>query len=225
MGAENERTGEAMAHRVAEDLRITVEDRQRRLEAHQAAIRACTACVAAGFIPESRPVFRGHTGQRIMVIGQAPAEHREENPIPYSGASGRTLRRWLAQAGFPEDALHERCYLTSLTKCFPGPSRSGKGDRAPSAREIALCRPHLEGEIALVQPEVILALGRLASIYFVGNRPLAQLVGQSFTHGTAVVVPLPHPSGVSHWLNVPAHRALLDRALALLDAIRRERGL
>jgi len=135
------------------------------------------------------------------------------------------LRRWLAQAGFPEDALHERCYLTSLTKCFPGPSRSGKGDRAPSAREIALCRPHLEGEIALVRPEVILALGRLAATYFVGNRPLAELVGQAFTHGDAVVLLLPHPSGVSHWLNAPAHRALLDRALTLLDTLRRERGL
>lgn len=160
-----------------------------------------------------------------MVVGQAPAARRDEPALPYSGASGRTLRRWLAQAGFPEDALYELFYLTSLTKCFPGLSRSGKGDRAPSAAEVALCRPHLEGELELVRPEVILPLGRLAATYFVGNRPLAQLVGQVFTLEDALVVPLPHPSGVSRWLNTPAHRALLDQALAILDTIRRERRL
>lgn len=202
-----------------------VADRQRRLEAHQAAIRACRRCVVAGLIPEALPVFQCHAGQRIIVVGQAPALRRDEHPIPYSGASGRTLRRWLAQAGFPDGVLHERCYLTLLTKCFPGPSRSGKGDRAPSAAEIALCRPHLEGELALVRPEVILALGRLAARSFVGNRPLDRLVGEAFPSGEAVVLPLPHPSGVSRWLNDPAHRALLGRALARLDALRRERGL
>lgn len=202
-----------------------VQTRQERLARHQAAIRGCRACVRAGFIPEAFPVFRGTAAHRVMVVGQAPAARRDEHPVPYSGASGKTLRRWIERAGFPPEALHERFYLTSLTKCFPGPSRSGKGDRAPSAAEITLCRPHLEGELALVRPEVILTLGRLAATRFVGNRQLSQLVGSVFTFRDALVIPLPHPSGVSRWLNDPENQALLDRALAALDQIRRERSL
>ncbi|HET9014846.1 MAG TPA: uracil-DNA glycosylase family protein [Thermomicrobiaceae bacterium] len=202
-----------------------VAERQEALVAHQRRMHACTACVDAGFIVEAWPVFLGHARHRIMVVGQAPAVRRDEHPLPYSGASGRLLRRWLARAGFPDDALHERCYLTSLTKCFPGSSAGGKGDRAPTAREVALCRPNLERELALVRPEVILALGRLAAARFAGQRPLDELVGNVFEHEGAVVIPLPHPSGVSRWLNDPANQALLDRALAALSRIRVEREL
>lgn len=201
------------------------EQRQRALEAHQAEIRRCDRCIAAGYIPEAWPVFHGTAERRIMVLGQAPAIRRVERPLPYSGASGRTLRRWLERAGFEPDDLHTRFYLTSLTKCFPGPARSGKGDRPPSATEIALCRSHLEGELALVSPELILALGRLAAAALVGNRPLDQLVGQVFPLGTALVIPLPHPSGVSRWLNIPANQELLEQSLTHLATLRQERGL
>lgn len=202
--------------------------RQRQLASYQATMRGCRRCVEAGDIPEAFPVFQGHVGQRIMVVGQAPAARTSEHPKPYSGASGVTLRRWFERAGFPPDSLHERCYLTSLTKCFPGSSTSGKGDRAPSAAEIARCRPHLARELSLVQPEVVLALGRLAAAAFAGNQPLSAMVGNVFTSPMApgaAIIPLPHPSGVSRWLNEPEHQALLAQALAALDTLRRERGL
>lgn len=194
----------------------------------QRAMTVCTRCVAAGFIPSAFPIFKGEIGNRVMVVGQAPAWYAHERPLPYSGATGKTLRAWLAQAGFPDDALHSRFYLTSLTKCFPGASASGKGDRAPSAAEIALCREHLDAEISLVRPEVVLALGRLAATALVGPAPLAELVGtvreaervgQRF-----LVVPLPHPSGVSRWLNEPENRERHARALTLLATLREERG-
>jgi len=162
-----------------------------------------------------------------MVVGQAPGVRRDEHPEPYRGASGRLLARWFERAGFPAGSLHDYCYLTSITKCFPGPSRSGKGDRAPSPAEIKLCAPNLEGELGLVRPKVILTLGLLAGRRFTSppRRPLDQLVGQSFGWRDAVVIPLPHPSGVSRWLNDPEHQALLDRALEALDRLRREDDL
>jgi uracil-DNA glycosylase len=168
-----------------------------------------------------------------MVVGQAPGAVSSERPLPYSGATGRTLQGWLARAGFEPEALHGRFYLTSLTKCFPGPSRSGKGDRAPSAAEVALCRAHLDREIALVRPELILALGKLAAGALCGpaapRASLADLVG-TVRSGERVgvqflVLPLPHPSGVSRWLNEPANRARHELALALLAELRVERGL
>jgi uracil-DNA glycosylase len=219
--------------------------RQRELEAYQEIIRGCRACVEAGYLPAAWPVFRGRAGQRVMVVGQAPAQPRSEHPRPYSGASGRTLRSWLVQAGFPPQELETYCYLTSVTKCFPGPSRSGKGDRAPSAAEVALCRRHLERELALVRPAVIITLGRLAARWFLGDRPLSELVGEVFAWPTreddagqpepgrdgapgeaaVLVLPLPHPSGVNRWHNDPANRAQLARALRRLAELRRRLDL
>ena len=190
------------------------------LRAVQEEIRGCRRCVVAGFIPAARPIFRGHTGQRIMVVGQAPAAFVPERPTPFSGASGKVLRGWFARAGVPVDAFDEWVYLTSLTKCFPGKSASGKGDRAPSAAEIKLCRDHLEREVALVRPDVVVTLGRVAATAFVGPAPLAALVGTrhevEFAGVPVVVLPLPHPSGVSHLLNDAGNRALVDRGLELL---------
>ena len=199
------------------------------LAAVQREVAGCARCVAAGFIPRAHPIFKGKVGNRLMVVGQAPGALAYERPVPYAGASGRTLRGWLARAGFDEGALHGRFYLTSLTKCFPGASLSGKGDRAPSAAEVALCRGHLDRELALVRPELVLALGRLAATALLGPAPLAELVGTVREAERAghrfLVLPLPHPSGVSRWLNEPANRARHEAALALLGEERVRRGL
>lgn len=194
--------------------------RQRLLDAHQHEMRGCTRCVAAGFIPAAHPISRGHARQRVMVVGQAPATFVAERPAPFSGASGKTLRAWFARAGVPLAEFDDRVYLTSLTKCFPGKSASGKGDRAPSAAEIRLCRDHLTREVALVRPAIAVTLGRVAATAFVGSAPLSALVGTrhevEFAGQRLAVIPLPHPSGVSHWLNDAENRVLVDAGLALL---------
>jgi uracil-DNA glycosylase len=205
---------------------------QARLLDLQAHIRACRRCVAAGHIPSATPILHGNVAARIMVVGQAPGVAAVERPLPYSGATGKTLRGWLERAGFPPDALYDpdRFYLTSLTKCFPGKARQGAGDRAPSRAEIALCAGHLAAELRLVQPQLILALGRLsieALLPSLRGRPLAQLVGEAAhaelpAAGNAWALALPHPSGVSRWHNDPANRERVTRALAWL-AHERER--
>jgi uracil-DNA glycosylase len=210
--------------------------RRRQLTVVQGEIRACTACVAAGYIASAAPILHGSARARVMVVGQAPGEGAAERPLPYAGASGRTLRGWLARAGFPDGALYDpdRFYLTSLTKCFPGKARSGAGDRAPSRREIDLCARHLAAELRLVRPELVLALGRLAIEALLPSRrglPLAGLVGEARPAEALVVagheplvLPLPHPSGVSRWHNQPANRERLALALARLAAERERRG-
>lgn len=190
----------------------------------QQEMRACTRCVAAGFIPAANPIFLGHAGQRLMVVGQAPGPGASGTGEPFRGASGKALQAWLTRAGFAEGALHREFYLTSLTRCFPGPARNGgAGDRPPSAAEIALCAGHLDREMALVQPELVLALGRMSAERLdpsVRGQALAEVVGamrpaQRAGHAFQML-PLPHPSGVSRWLNQPQHRARLDLALELL---------
>lgn len=204
------------------------------LETLQSVMRHCTRCVEAGYIPQAHPIFHGAAAARIMVVGQAPGPTAAERPLPYSGASGRTLRLWLAEAGFQGDALYDpqRFYLTSVTKCFPGRARSGSGDRAPSRAEQRLCRSHLEAELALVRPELVLALGRISIETFLPSlrgAALTDIVGdvraaeQTAAKG-ARVLPLPHPSGVSRWHNEPDNRARLSLALAWLAAARDEHG-
>jgi uracil-DNA glycosylase family 4 len=223
------RLNESWSSAVAEGKRevdlATIGDRQAALALVQQEIAACTRCVEGGFIPAALPIFHGHAGQRLMIVGQAPGPTAGERPLPYTGATGRALQAWLERAGFPPGAIHHEFYLTSLTKCFPGQARGAgaKGDRPPSAREIALCASHLDREIALVRPRIIVSLGRLAAerldptarglalADIVGSVRPAARAGHSFR-----LVPLPHPSGVSRWLNQPAHRARLEQALARL---------
>ena len=199
----------------------------------QQEIRACTNCVAAGFIPAANPIFQGHAGQCLMVVGQAPGPRASASGEPYRGATGKALQAWLTRAGFAEGALHRDFYLTSLTKCFPGPARhGGQGDRPPSAAEIRFCREHLDREIALVQPEIVLALGRMSAERLdptVRGQALAEVVGtlrpvERADHAF-LVLPLPHPSGVSRWLNQPRHRARLDVALEQLSDWREGQAL
>jgi uracil-DNA glycosylase len=160
-----------------------------------------------------------------MLIGQAPGQVTDRKGYHFAGPAGTFLDHWLDRAGFPSGYFRQHVYLTSLTRCFPGKSPGGHGDRPPSRPEIALCRRFLEREFALVQPRVVLLVGKMAIDAFLGQRPLVDTVGRMFEHDGRVLVPLPHASGVSRWLNAPAHRALLDQALAELSRLRTELGL
>jgi uracil-DNA glycosylase len=185
----------------------------RRLARLHRDIRACRKCVLAGHLKEARPVVAGQATDRVMIVGQAPGAIEHAVGAPFSGRSGIVLRQWLARAGLDEDHLP---YRSAMTKCFPGKSPSGAGDRRPSPAEIALCAPWLEREIALVRPEVLLLVGQLAIERFWGKVPLQEAVGRARREPERVLIPLPHPSGSSRWLNESANRALLDRALRIL---------
>src|SRR5205809_641777 len=93
--------------------------------------------------------------------------------------------------------------IRACARCVAG------GYRRPSPPEIALCAPWLEAEIALVRPEVVLLVGTLALDRLWGKSALSEAVGRSKRRpdlGGALLIPLPHPSGASRWLNDPANR-------------------
>src|SRR5687767_2518277 len=190
-----------------------VANQQRALERLHSRIRACTKCVEAGYLPAAFPVVDGKASDRVMIIGQAPGAVELTTGLPFSGRAGAELRRWLADAGIDEAHLP---YRTSITKCFPGKALSGAGDRRPSPPEVALCAPWLDAELALVRPRVILLVGTLAIERFWGRVPLSDVVGKSRIDRERVLIPLPHPSGASRWLNDPENRLRLRRALLLV---------
>jgi uracil-DNA glycosylase len=175
--------------------------------------RVCRACAEAGFPLESLPAFEGRSGQRAMIVGQAPGEVEGIERRPWRGRAGRTLRRWLA---LDEDAFYETFYCASVTRCYPGKHPSGRGDRPPTPAELDLCSFWLGWELRLLQPKLVLVVGGLAVRRLLGLPRLTETIGQRYALGDATAVPLPHPSGASGWLNDPANRARLEHALAVV---------
>jgi uracil-DNA glycosylase len=184
---------------------------------------ACRACMLAGYLARANPIRPSVLDDpRIVLVGQAPGTVSDVKGYHFAGPAGRFLSDWLQRAGFPEDYFRQHVYLTSLTRCFPGKSASGHGDRAPSRAEMGLCRHFLDDELRLIQPRLVLLVGRMAIETFLGKRPLVSTVGRVFPLDGRLYLPLPHASGVSRWLNDSANRALLDRALAELSRLREE---
>jgi uracil-DNA glycosylase len=186
------------------------------LESLHQRILSCTLCQDAGHIPRAAPVISGRAGNRIMLIGQAPGQTELTRRRPFAGPAGRVLFGWMRSIGIEEETFRDSVYMTAVTKCFPGKATSGSGDRRPSAREIALCRPFLDAQMVLVRPQTILLVGGLAIDLYFPKTPLADLIGRRFDRDGITLVPLPHPSGASRWLNDPANRALLAGALQIV---------
>ena len=204
-------------------------------------ILECERCVDSGHIPFAAPIFQGAPAQRLMLVGQAPGVHELGPRKPFAARSGAELARWMTRAGFAgDDRFRSLVYITSVTKCFPGRAISGAGDRRPSRREVAQCRPWLDAQLDLVRPALLILVGGLAHDAFrvTRGRSLDQLIGSAFdADGTDRAdsllsdrtvpagvagpwyLPLPHPSGASRWLNLPAHRELLERGLQVLGLL------
>ena len=200
--------------------------REAALQGLQSAHRACTRCVEAGILRAANPVFSGFPDQRVLLVGQAPGPVEHDATRPFAGRAGRQLMRWFARAGFTGEAdVRRRVYMTSMTTCFPGRAPGGNGDRRPSGREVALCSGWLDSVLDILEPRLVVPVGSLAMARFLPGRSLDAAVGHLFdaagaelemAAGAPVLLPLPHPSGQSRWLNDPARVARLEAALARL---------
>src|SRR5215470_899836 len=191
----------------------------------QERIFACRLCEERGYIRKAQPITNGRASDRIMVIGQAPGHRSVAKGRSFSGPGGSILQKWLEQAGFPRGYLHEHTYLSSLTRCDPGRNPRGDGDRRPSPQEVTLCRPFLEAELALLRPRVVLLVGAMAIEAYFGKVKLEDVIGTFQEREGMLFLPLPHPSGVSRWLNDAEHLELHRKALEILARWRAIYGL
>jgi uracil-DNA glycosylase len=187
------------------------------LEQHGVALAACRRC---GHDDLVRPIVSAARTPKVMLIGQAPGRVEAAGGRPFAGRAGNTLFRWLGTIGLDEDRAREDIYIAAITRCYPGPSPGGRGDRVPSPRERELCASWLDEELRIIRPRVVIPVGRLAIDRFLGPQPLQRLIGQAHevrhAGGRSLAIPLPHPSGASSWIHEPGHRAQVDTALRLL---------
>jgi uracil-DNA glycosylase len=185
----------------------------RSIASLQRDLSVCRACVEAGYPLESLPVRNAWLGQRAYLFGQAPGPVEGVERRPWRGRAGETLRRWLRM---DEDEFYSTFYCASVTRCYPGKHPTGKGDRVPTPREQELCDFWRRWELELLRPELIVPVGGLGIRRLLGVASLAECVGRRFERDGRPVVPLPHPSGVSLWLNSPENRELVAQAVELI---------
>jgi uracil-DNA glycosylase len=176
----------------------------------------CRACVEAGYPLESLPVIAPGEGQRAYLFGQAPGVVEGEERRPWRGRAGQTLRRWFAM---DEEEFYDTFYCASVTRCFPGKPPSGRGDRTPTLVEQQLCAFWRDQELKLLRPRLIVTVGGLAARSLLGVKSVSECVGIRYELGDAVAIPLPHPSGASSWLNVPANK---ERVASAVELVREE---
>lgn len=186
----------------------------------QEEIHTCRKCEEAGYIAEARPLTRGTEATQVFIIGQAPSRTDHETGGMYLGPAGRKLRSWFVQAGFDESDFGTRIYFAAITKCFPGRKPGMSTDRLPSRTEQALCRPWLDAELAVVRPPILVLFGGLAIATFLSRAPLVELIGNVYDVEGQTVIPLPHSSGASTWLNSAENQARLAEAIEQLRAAR-----
>ena len=177
-------------------------------------MRQCRRCLDANYDIFPRAIFSGVATAKIMIIGQAPGITEKVAGRPFNAGSGKRLFEWLGQAGISETWFRKTQYMTSVTKCYPGPSKSGSGDRVPSKTEQALCRPFLDEEITIINPKLIIPVGRLAiNLFYPKSMKLTEIIGTSKEKDGHLIIPLPHSSGASRWHQTAENRQLIQKAI------------
>lgn len=129
------------------------------LSSLQQCVAACTACPLHA--SRTQTVFGvGNTSAKLMVIGEAPGFHEDQQGKPFVGRAGQLLTAMLNAIGF----AREDVYIANILKCRPPENRD------PTPDEVASCTPFLNQQIALIQPRLLLAVGRVAAHYLLDTK-------------------------------------------------------
>jgi uracil-DNA glycosylase len=162
-------------------------NRKEALSALEAEVRACTAC----------PLHQGRThavpgdgpiDARIMFIGEAPGFHEDQQGIPFVGAAGRFLNELLEQVGIDRETV----YITNVIKCRP------PGNRDPKIEEVEACKSYLDRQIELIDPKIVVTLGRHSMARAFPDEKISAVHGQARKVGDQIYLPMYHPAAALH---------------------------
>jgi len=168
-------------------------------------------------IPPS--VVCGPVVSKILLVGQAPGVKEPELRRPFAWTAGKTLFKWFSSIGLDEAAFRDKVYMSAVCRCFPGKNPKG-GDRVPNQLEIETCSQWINREVELLQPDLLLPVGKLAILQYMPCDKLVEVIGQQHrieVNGRELdAIPLPHPSGASTWHRMQPGKQLLEDALQLI---------
>lgn len=176
------------------------------LESFYHEIESCQKCALA----RTRLHFvfgAGNDRARLMLVGEAPGADEDRLGEPFVGRAGQLLNKMLEAINFRRDEV----YIANILKCRP------PGNRDPLPDEIALCKPYLHRQIELIEPDFIIALGRIAAQALLGTtQPLASLRGKIHPFAKAKLIVTYHPAAL---LRFPQYKAKAWEDLQLLKKL------
>ena len=150
-------------------------------------VRTCKLCSLAATRTKAVP-GEGPARVELLLIGEGPGFNEDQQGRPFVGAAGQYLNELLEKAGFKRADV----YITNVVKCRP-PS-----NRDPLPEEIGACAPYLERQIALLNPTVVVTLGRYSMARWFPNEKISAIHGRARRIGGCVVVAMYHPAAALH---------------------------
>ncbi|HET8654677.1 MAG TPA: uracil-DNA glycosylase [Longimicrobiaceae bacterium] len=155
---------------------------------HEVMVR-CTRCDL--FLSRTQVVpGAGSPRARVLFVGEAPGANEDRQGVPFVGASGKLLEAMLQAAGLTRDEI----FIANVVRCRPPQNRS------PRAREIRACAGWLAEQIRLIDPQLVVTLGRFALQHFIPEGKITKLQGElqqvDYAGRPLSVLPLLHPSAI-----------------------------
>jgi DNA polymerase len=160
------------------------ESKASRLDRFHREIKDCVKCPLGA--TRTKFVFgTGNPEARILLIGEAPGFHEDQQGIPFVGAAGNLLNKILASVGLDRSGI----YIANVLKCRP------PGNRTPLRLEVETCKPYLMQQIEIIDPQVIGTMGNPATELFVPNfKGITKSRGKVYSWSRWTVFPIYHPA-------------------------------
>ncbi len=166
---------------------LTVEQKEQALREIAAEVACCQKCIL--YKGALKPVpGEGNPNAEVMLIGEAPGWHENQQGRPFVGAAGQFLEDLLRSVGLRRDQV----FITNVVKHRPPDNRD------PLPDEIAACNGYLDRQIAIIDPRVIVTLGRFSMNKFFPGERISRIHGVARRHGNRLVLPLYHPAAALH---------------------------
>ena len=166
---------------------LDLDERRAALSDLNAEMRPCRACALANGRTQVVP-GEGPVDAEIMFIGEAPGYYEDQQGRPFVGAAGQFLESLLASIGLKRGDV----FIANVIKCRP------PGNRDPLPEEISACANWLNRQLAIVNPKLIVTLGRYSMGRFIPGAIISRVHGQARKVNATWVVPMYHPAAALH---------------------------
>lgn len=188
-------------------------DKQAQLDELKRAIIDGGVCAYLAKTATNLVMGDGNVDADIVFIGEAPGKNEDEQGLPFVGAAGKFLNEMLAAA----DMDRQDVYITNIVKYRPPDNRD------PLPEEKKAFWPYLLKQLQIIQPKVVITLGRHSMEYFLPDMKISQIHGEAkripFGDSTLVVVPLYHPAAALY--NGGMRQTLIDDFLLVPEIIKK----
>ncbi len=188
-------------------------DKQAQIDHLRAAIVENNICPDLAAQATNLVIGDGNLNAQIVFIGEAPGKNEDEQGLPFVGASGKFLNEMLAQAGMERADV----YITNIVKYRP------PNNRDPLPEEKKAFWPYLLKQLQIIQPKVVITLGRHSMEYFLPDMKISQIHGQAkriqFGDDKLTIVPLYHPAAALY--NGSLRQTLIEDFLLVPEIIQK----